>query len=82
MEIKHISKPMSYEDQSCVQLIDGNKANAKQLDFKITEKEKTLPIMYCIFKMYKNSIGASFITASKICSSKQISKSVSNILSP
>ena len=28
--------------------------------------------MYCIFKMDKNPIGTSFITASKICSTKQI----------
>ena len=28
-------------------------------------------IMYCIFKMDKNPIGTSFITASKICSTKQ-----------
>ena len=28
--------------------------------------------MYCIFKMDKNPISTSFITASKICSTKQI----------
>ena len=39
-------------------------------------------IMYCIFKMDKHPIGASFITAFKICSTKQTSKSVFNILSP
>ena len=48
----------------------------------MTEKDKTLPITYCIFKMDKNLIGASFINAYKICSTKQISKSVSNILNP
>ena len=58
------------------------KEYTKKLSFKVTVKEKTLPIMYCIFKMDKNPIDASFITASKICFTKQISKSVSNILSP
>ena len=42
----------------------------KRLDFKITEKEKTLTIMYGIPKMHKNSTGARFIIASKICSTK------------
>ena len=66
----------------CAELIDENKEYAKQFGFKVTEKEKTLPIMYCIYKMDKNPIGASFITASKICSSKQISKSISHVLRP
>ena len=35
--------------------------------------------MYWIPKMHKNPVGTSFITASKIGSTKQISKSVSNI---
>ena len=35
--------------------------------------------MYWISKMHKNTIGASFIVVSKICSTKQISKSVSNV---
>ena len=34
-----------------------NKEHIKQLGFKVTEKEKTLPFMYCIFKMDKNPIG-------------------------
>ena len=51
--------------KSYAELIDENKEYTKQLGFKVTEKEKTLPIMCCIFKMDKNPIGASFITASK-----------------
>ena len=45
--------------KSCAELIDENKEYAKQFGFKVTEKEKTLPIIYCIFKMDKNPIGAS-----------------------
>ena len=65
---------------SCAELIDGNKEYTKQLGFKVAEKEKILPIMYCIFKMDKNPIGVSFIISSKICSTKNIS--VSNLLTP
>ena len=68
--------------KSYVEVIDENKAYSKQLDFKVTEKGKTLPIMCCIFKMDKNPKGASFITASKIYFTKQISISVFNILTP
>ena len=35
--------------------------------------------MFWIAKMHKNPTGALFIISSKICSSKQISKSVSNV---
>ena len=66
--------------KSCAELIHENKEYTKQLGFKVTEKEKTLPITYCIFKMDKNPIGVSFITSSKICSTKNIS--VSNLLIP
>ena len=58
--------------------MDENTEYTKRLGFKIKEKKKTLPIMYWIPEMHKNSIGACFIIASKICSKKQISKSVSN----
>ena len=68
--------------KSYADFIDENKECTKQLGFKVTEKEKSLPIMHCIFKMDKNPIVVSFITASKFYFTKQISKSVSNILSP
>ena len=43
--------------KTCAELIDENKEYTKRLGFKVTEKEKTLPFMYCIFKMDKNPIG-------------------------
>ena len=49
------------------------------MGFKITEKEKTLSVMYWVPKIYENPTGAPFIIASKTCSTKQISKSVSNV---
>ena len=56
-----------------------NAEYTKRFGFKITEKEKTLPIIYWIPKMHKNPTGARFIIASKICSAKQTPKSVSNV---
>ena len=44
--------------KSCAELIDENKEYTIQLGFKVTEKENTLPIMYWIFEMDENPIGA------------------------
>ena len=62
--------------QSCDEIIDENTEYTKRLGFKITEKEKKFP--KCIPKIHKNPAGALFITAPKICSTKQISKFASN----
>ena len=35
--------------------------------------------MYCIPKLHKNSVGSQFIIASKNCSTKPLSKAVSNV---
>ena len=42
------------------------------------EEDRSLPIMYWTPKMHKTPSGARFIIASKTCSTKKISKSVSN----
>ena len=55
----------------CVEIIDENTEYTKRLSFKITDKEKTLPIMYWIPKIHKNPTGASFIIASTIYSTKK-----------
>ena len=67
-------------NKSCDELINENTEYNKSLDFEVTEEEKTLPIIYWIPKMHKNPTGANSIFASKICFTKQISKSVSNVL--
>ena len=64
--------------KSCDEIRDENNEYTKRLGFKITEKEKALPTMSCTPKMHKNSTGASFIIASKMCFTKQISKFISN----
>ena len=41
-------------------------------------KDKSLPVMYCIPTLHKNSVGSRFIIASKTCSTKPFSKVISN----
>ena len=55
----------------CVEIIDESTEYTKRLGFKITDKEKTLPIMYWIPKIHKNRTSAGFIIASTICSTKK-----------
>ena len=47
--------------KTCAKLIDENKEYTKRLGFKVTEKEKTLPFMYCIFKVGLSTSKKSFI---------------------
>ena len=78
--MEKVPKTYCKTNKSCDEIIDENTEYTKRLGFKITEKEKILPIIYWIPIMNKNPIGASFIISSKICSAKQISKSVLNVL--
>ena len=66
-------------NESCDEIINENTEYAKRFGFKITEKEKRLPIMYWIPKRHKNPTGARFIIAFKISTTKQISKSVFSV---
>ena len=50
----------------------------KNLEFKISNKEKDLSLKYWIPKMYKNSCGKRFTIAWKLWS-KQLSKSISPV---
>ena len=63
----------------CDEKTEENTEYTNYLGFKIIEKEKTLPILHCIFKVHKNQTGARFINVSKICSTKQIFKPISNV---
>ena len=59
--------------------IEENVEFCSQLGYKINENEKCLPIMYWIPKMHKSPIGSRFIVASKVCSTKQLSASISKV---
>ena len=47
-------------NKSCDEIMDENTEYTKHLGFKITEKEKTLPIMHWILKMRKESKRSTF----------------------
>ena len=47
----------------------------------VDKKQKKLPTMYWMPKMHKSPIGARFIVASKLCSTKPLSKDVASIFS-
>ena len=49
-------------------------------DIKIEEESEQLPSMYWIPKMNEKPVGARFIIASKKCTTKPLSKIISNIL--
>ena len=59
------------------ELIYENLCVSKKYGLNPEEKDNSLPIMYWTPKMHKNPIGARFIVASKKCSTKLLSKSVS-----
>ena len=60
------------------EIIFDNIQYTKNLGLKVDEKDSNLPIMYWTPKMHKNPTGCRFIIASKHCSTKPLSKSVSN----
>ena len=61
------------------ELIEQNINLCKKFDLTVTEKEKSLPIMYWIPKMHKSPVGARYIVASKTCSTKPITNVVSRV---
>ena len=61
-------------------IISENVEYSARLGYDISDDdEKVLPIMYWIPKMHKNPMGHRFIVASKVCCTKKVSKSVSNV---
>ena len=60
------------------EVIFENSEYTKRLGMETEEEDETLPIMYWTPKMHKTPSGARYIIASKTCSTKKISKSVSN----
>ena len=61
------------------EIINANVEYSKSLKLEVTEKEKDLPIMYWTPKKHKQPTGKRFIIASKICSTKKLSKAVSQV---
>ena len=59
--------------------ISKNTEDSKKLGFKISTKEKDISLMYWIPKSHNNSFGKRFIIKSKLCSTRQNSKSISSV---
>ena len=59
-------------------VVEDNVVYSERLGLEVEDEEKDLPSMYWIPKMHKDPPGARFIIASKQCSTKKISKSVSS----
>ena len=60
-------------------ILANNTEFCEHLGYKITEQERALPVIYWIPKMHKLPVGKRFIIASKVCSTKQLSKDVSKV---
>ena len=58
-------------------IIQNNVEFCAKYNFKVSDEQKTLPIIYWIPKMHKTPIGSRFIVASSKCSTKPLSKAVS-----
>jgi len=61
------------------QIINENIKFAKSLKINVSDTDHKLPLIYWIPKMHKTPTGKRFIIASKQCSTKQISASVSQV---
>ena len=61
------------------EIVSENVEYTERLGHTISDDDKVLPIMYWIPKMHKTPMGHRFIVASKICCTKKVSKSVSNV---
>ena len=59
------------------EIIKTNVEYAKSLGIDVTEKEKELPLMYWTPKKHKQPTGMRFIIASRVCSTKKLSKAIS-----
>ena len=61
------------------EILEENIGYSQKLGFQINNNEKELPSMYWIPKLHKNPVGKRFIIASKTCSTKKLSKSISSV---
>ena len=61
------------------EIIQDNLECNRRLKLSNGSKDKSLPLMYWIPKLHKNPVRSQFIKASKNCSTKALSKAVSNL---
>ena len=65
--------------KATLEIVNENKQFCKNYGLDLTEKEECLPIMYWMPKMHKSHVGFRFIVASKLCSTKPLTKVVSRV---
>ena len=73
------SKTYSKATHSIEEIIQANIIYRKRFDLNIKEIDKSLSIMYWLPKIHKKSIDTRFIVASKNCSTKPLSDTISKI---
>ena len=61
------------------EIIFDNIQYSKKVGLDVEERDQSLPLMYWTPKMHKNPSGCRFIIASKHCSTKPLSKSISSV---
>ena len=60
-------------------IIKDNENYFQKFDFKLTEKDRSLPTMHWLLTLHKTPIGTRFIIASENCSAKPLSGVISKI---
>ena len=66
-------------NKTMVEIIHDDLLVTDRLKLKAEEKNEILPSMYWMPKMHKNPTGQRFIIASKFCSTKPLSKTISSV---
>ena len=78
---KNSTSKYSQGQNSMEELIESNIEYCNTFDLKITEYDKTRPILYWLPKTHKTPIYTRFIVISKICITKPLSDVISKWLS-
>ena len=81
-EVGYLGNPSDtykFTNKLSADIIQNNVEFCEKYKLKVTDDQKTLPIMYWIPKMHKNPTSCRFIVASSKCSTKPLSKGVSKI---
>ena len=72
-------KSMKKKKKNQQEIIQDNLEYNTRLKLSNGSKDKSLPVMCWIPKLHKNPVGSRFITDSKNCSTKPLSKAVSEL---
>ena len=68
-------------NKTAEEIIHDDLLYTERMKLKVEKRNESLPSMYWMPKMHKNPTGQRFIIASKFCSTKPLSKSISRVFS-